>query len=90
MSTNTTTTTAPSDADLEASMAEIGCEEIVAEPRHHGYGVWVYSVLDGEYRIVVERMPEGNIWTIYREGEEILDGFGTKHDAFYAFLFETN
>lgn len=86
MSETHTATTAPSDAALEANMAEIGCEEIIAKPRHHGYGVWVYSVLDDEYRIVVERMPEGNIWTIYHEGEHILDGFGTKHDAFRAFI----
>ena len=73
------------DLEAEATMAEIGCEQIITQ-QTDGYQIEVFAVIDDMYRIVVEVAPEGNLWTIYHEGEHILDGFGTKHDAFRAFV----
>lgn len=81
----THTTTTQTDTEAEATMAEIGYEQIISQ-QTDGYQIEVYAVLDDMYRIVVEVAPEGNLWTIYHEGEHILDGFGTKHDAFRAFI----
>ena len=73
------------DLEAEATMVEIGCEQIRTQ-KTDGYEIEVFAVIDDMYRIVVEVAPEGNLWTIYHEGEHILDGFGTKHDAFRAFI----
>ena len=85
MSNTASSNTTQTDAEAEATMAEIGCEQIISQ-QTDGYQIEVYAVLDDMYRIVVEVAPEGNLWTIYHEGEHILDGFGTKHDAFRAFI----
>ena len=83
---NSTAFPAPlTDLEAEATMAEIGCEQIITQ-KTDGYEIEVFAVIDDMYRIVVEVAPEGNLWTIYHEGEHILDGFGTKHDAFRAFI----
>lgn len=85
MSNTASSNTTQTDAEVEATMAEIGYEQIISQ-QTDGYQIEVYAVLDDMYRIVVEVAPEGNLWTIYHEGEHILDGFGTKHDAFRAFV----
>ena len=83
---NTHNTTAPlTNLEAEAIMAEIGCEQIITQ-KTDGYQIEVFAVFDDMYRIVVEVAPEGNLWTIYHEGEHFFDGFGTKHDAFRAFI----
>jgi hypothetical protein len=83
---NSTAFPAPlTDSEAEVTMAEIGCEQIIAQ-KTDGYQIEVFAVIDDMYRIVVEVAAEGNLWTIYHEGEHILDGFGTKHDAFRAFI----
>jgi hypothetical protein len=85
MSNTASSNTTQTNAEVEATMAEIGYEQIISQ-QTDGYQIEVYAVLDDMYRIVVEVAPEGNLWTIYHEGEHILDGFGTKHDAFRAFV----
>lgn len=84
MDTNTTTAEL-TDAEIAEMLLDMGLTQTAGQTSV-GYIMAAWAV--DRYRIVIESFTstEGEIWTIYYEGEQIIEGAGGQAEAFRAFI----
>jgi len=85
MGENTTTNDTMTDAEIAEILLEMGLTQTAGQTSDcYTMAAWAVD----EYRIVIESFTssEGDIWTIYHEGEQIIEGAGGQAEAFRAFI----